>query len=88
MPLPKLIEGPEWTEDEIQAARRRGKKLALEHRDRGSPGVKLRFDADDAFDLIEAERLFDAGSQKLKVAMAHEMADAAGRFAKELAELA
>lgn len=87
MPLPKLPEGPEWTEDDIQAARRRGKRVALDWHDSRNPG-RAPFDADAAFDLIESERLFAGNSQRMRVTMAHEMADGAERFAKELEELA
>ncbi len=86
MPMPRMPSGFEWTEDDIQTARRRGKRLALEHRDAG--GTPPKFDGDEAWDLMEAEDMFQDKTENMRRTMAIEMSDAYERFARELREVA
>lgn len=87
MPLPQLPPGPEWTDAEVDAVRRRGKKLALD-RFLDDSGTALELTPEDAAKLMQAEGAFDGRTPKWAATMVVELHDFAHRFHAELRGLA
>ena len=84
MPTPRMPE-PEWTEEDVNAARKRGKKVALEaFQERDEP---FEFTAEDAKEVLDADGTFAKRTPRCQAAMTYELHDAAVKFHAELASL-
>ncbi len=79
---------PEWTDDEVAAVRRRGKKLALQQFQADPKSEEMAFSHEEALALMGSERMFADRTPRVRAAMSYELHDAAHRFAKELREVA
>lgn len=83
MPKPPL---PDWTDDEVDAARKRGKQIALQFF-QANPGVEMEFSVEEANATMAGDGLFKDRAPKWCAAMTYELHDFAHRFHRELSDL-